>query len=165
MHAERESRTAGRFFPVARWGARAFTLDRVSGALGIGGARKSGICTTGGTWRTLAHGVLAQVPWIPEDRYVITVKLDQPGFAGFEPFAATPQELQNLRATLKTRRGIVAPLEPSSPGLAPARPSISIFRGRSTALLCLASARCGGIQCTGRLRGVQQVRLDPEFLH
>jgi hypothetical protein len=54
---------------------------------------------------------LAQAPRIPEDRYVITVKLDQPGFAGFEPFAATQARTPNLRATLKTRRGIVAPLE------------------------------------------------------
>src|SRR5260221_8840559 len=54
---------------------------------------------------------LAQAPRIPADRYVITVKLDQPGFTGFEPFAATPARTPNLRATLKTRRGIVAPLE------------------------------------------------------
>jgi hypothetical protein len=54
---------------------------------------------------------LAQASRIPADRYVITVKLDQPGFAGFEPFAATPARIPNLRATLKTRRGIVAPLE------------------------------------------------------
>jgi hypothetical protein len=60
--------------------------------------------------RTLA-AFLAQAPRIPGDRYVITVKLDQPGFAGFEPFAATPARSPDLRATLKTRRGVVAPLE------------------------------------------------------
>jgi hypothetical protein len=54
---------------------------------------------------------LAQAPRLPEDRYVITVKLDQPGFAGFEPFAVAPARTPYLRATLKTRRGAVAPLE------------------------------------------------------
>jgi hypothetical protein len=53
----------------------------------------------------------APAPRIPADRYVITVKLDQPGFVGFEPFAATPARTPDLRATLKTRRGMVAPLE------------------------------------------------------
>jgi hypothetical protein len=53
----------------------------------------------------------AQAPRLPADRYVITVKLDQPGFVGFEPFAVTPAGSPDLRATLKTRRGIVAPLE------------------------------------------------------
>jgi hypothetical protein len=53
----------------------------------------------------------AQAPRIPADRYVITVKLDQPGFVGFEPFAVTPAGSPGLRATLKTRRGTVAPLE------------------------------------------------------
>jgi hypothetical protein len=53
----------------------------------------------------------ARAPRLPEDRYVITVKLEQPGFAGFEPFAVTPAGSPDLRATLKTRRGTVAPLE------------------------------------------------------
>jgi hypothetical protein len=53
----------------------------------------------------------AQAPRLPADRYVITVKLEQPGFVGFEPFAVTPAGSPDLRATLKTRRGIVAPLE------------------------------------------------------
>ena len=53
----------------------------------------------------------AQAPRLPADRYVITVKLDQPGFVGFEPFAVTRAGGPDLRATLKTRRGTVAPLE------------------------------------------------------
>ena len=53
----------------------------------------------------------AQTPRLPADRYVITVRVDQPGFAGFEPFAVLPAGTPNLRATLKTRRGTVAPLE------------------------------------------------------
>jgi hypothetical protein len=53
----------------------------------------------------------AQAPRLPADRYVITVKLEQPGRAGFEPFAVTPAGNPILRAMLKTRRGTVAPLE------------------------------------------------------
>lgn len=53
----------------------------------------------------------AQAPRLPADRYVITVKLEQPGRVGFEPFAVTPAGKPVLRATLKTRRGTVAPLE------------------------------------------------------
>jgi len=53
----------------------------------------------------------AQAPRLPADRYVITVKLEQPGHAGFEPFAVTPAGKPILRAALKTRRGTVAPLE------------------------------------------------------
>jgi hypothetical protein len=53
----------------------------------------------------------AQEPRVPADRYVITVKLEQPGRAGFDPFAVTPAAKPKLHATLKTRRGTVAPLE------------------------------------------------------
>jgi hypothetical protein len=53
----------------------------------------------------------AQAPRLPAERYVISVKLEQPGRAGFEPFAVTPAGKPVLRATLKTRRGTVAPLE------------------------------------------------------
>src|SRR6516162_2219178 len=53
----------------------------------------------------------APAPRLPADRYVITVKLEQPGFVGFEPFAVTPAGSPALHATLKTRRGTVAPLE------------------------------------------------------
>jgi hypothetical protein len=50
-------------------------------------------------------------PRLPADRYVITVKLEHPGRKDFEPFAVTPTGKPVLVATLKTRRGIVAPLE------------------------------------------------------
>jgi hypothetical protein len=53
----------------------------------------------------------AQAPRLPADRYVITVKLEQPGRVDFEPFVVTPGGKPALRATLKTRRGTVAPLE------------------------------------------------------
>lgn len=50
-------------------------------------------------------------PRLPADRYVITVKLEHPGRENFEPFGATPAGKPVLVAKLKTRRGIVAPLE------------------------------------------------------
>ena len=53
----------------------------------------------------------APTPRLPADRYVITVKLEEPGRKSFEPFAVTPAAKPVLVATLKTRRGIVAPLE------------------------------------------------------
>lgn len=53
----------------------------------------------------------AQAPRLPADRYVITVKLEQPGRVGFEPLAVTPRGKPVLRAALKTRRGTVSPLE------------------------------------------------------
>ena len=53
----------------------------------------------------------AQALRVPGDRYVITVKLEQPGRASFDPFAVTPARKPVLHATLKTRRGTVAPLE------------------------------------------------------
>lgn len=53
----------------------------------------------------------AQAPRVPADRYVITVRVDHPGFAGFEPFAVLSGKNPNLRATLKTRHGSVAPAE------------------------------------------------------
>ena len=53
----------------------------------------------------------APPPRLPADRYVITAKVEQAGFTGFEPFAITPAGKPALHAKLKTRRGTVAPLE------------------------------------------------------
>jgi hypothetical protein len=53
----------------------------------------------------------APAPRLPIDRYVITVKLEQPGHTGFEPFLVTPAGKPLLQATLKTPHGTVAPLE------------------------------------------------------
>jgi hypothetical protein len=53
----------------------------------------------------------APPPRIPPDRYVITVKVEQPGRAAFEPFVITPAGKPELRATLKTHQGTVSPLE------------------------------------------------------
>ena len=60
------------------------------------------------------HGTAAfqaPTPRLPADRYVITVKLEQPGRKSFEPFTVTPAGKPVLVATLKTRLGIVMPLE------------------------------------------------------
>jgi hypothetical protein len=53
----------------------------------------------------------APAPHLPVDRYVITVKLEQASRKDFEPFALTSAGQPVLVATLKTRRGIVAPLD------------------------------------------------------
>ena len=50
-------------------------------------------------------------PRLPVDRYVITVKLEHAGRKDFDPFAVTPAGKPVLVASLKTRCGIVAPLE------------------------------------------------------
>ena len=50
-------------------------------------------------------------PRLPADRYVITVKLEQPGRKSFEPFTVTSAGKPVLVATLKTRSGLVRPLE------------------------------------------------------
>ena len=53
----------------------------------------------------------APSPRFPSDRYVITVKLEQPGRKTFEPFTVTPAGKPVLVATLKTPHGLVTPLE------------------------------------------------------
>src|SRR5256886_459760 len=53
----------------------------------------------------------APPPRLPADRYVVTAVLERPGGKGFDPFAVTPAGKPVLVAKLKTRRGIVVPLE------------------------------------------------------
>ena len=72
----------------------------------------------------------AQAPRVPTDRYVVTVKLEQPGFAGFEPFTVTSSGEPDLRATLKTRTGTVTPLEIEFTG-AGANSSVHFFFPRT----------------------------------
>jgi hypothetical protein len=72
----------------------------------------------------------AQAPRVPPDRYVVTVKLEQPGFAGFEPFTVTSAGEPDLRATLKTRAGTVTPLEIEFTG-AGANSSVHFFFPRT----------------------------------
>jgi hypothetical protein len=109
----------------------------------------------------------APAPRLPADRYVITVKLEQPGFVAFEPFAITPAGNPDLRATLKTRRGTVVPLEIEFTGT-----------GTSSSVHFFFPRTVGGARLLGpgldvaefALRGVgftvhSKFRLDPEFLY
>lgn len=72
----------------------------------------------------------AQAPRVPADRYVVTVKLEQPGFTGFDPFTVTSAGEPDLRATLKTRTGTVTPLEIEFTG-AGANSSVHFFFPRT----------------------------------
>jgi len=109
----------------------------------------------------------AQAPRLPADRYVITVKLEQPGFVGFEPFAVTPARSPDLRATLKTRRGTVAPLEIEFTGTGTSS-SVHFFFPRTLDGAPLLGPGLDAAEFT--LRGASfavhsKFTLDPEFLH
>jgi hypothetical protein len=109
----------------------------------------------------------AQAPRLPAERYVITVKLEQPGRAGFEPFAVTPAGKPVLRATLKTRRGTVVPLEVEFTG-AGTSSSAHFFFPRTLDGAPLLGPGRDSAQFT--LLGVgfvvrSKFALDPEFLH
>ena len=109
----------------------------------------------------------AQAPRLPADRYVITVKLEQPGFVGFEPFAVTPAGSPDLRATLKTRRGTVAPLEIEFTGTGTSS-SVHFFFPRTLDGAALLGPGLDAAEFT--LRGASftvhsKFTLDPEFLH
>ena len=108
----------------------------------------------------------ARTPRLPADRYVITVKLEQPGGPGFEPFAVTPGGKPVLRATLKTRRGTVAPLEVEFTG-AGTNSSAHFFFPRTLDGAPLLGA--GRDSAEFKLQGVgfavrSKFTLDPEFL-
>ena len=116
--------------------------------------------------RTLTR-FLAQAPRLPADRYVITVKLDQPGFTGFEPFAVLPAGSPNLLATLKTRRGIVAPLEIEFTGTGTSA-SVHFYFPRTLDGAPLLGAGVDTAEFSLRGAGFaaqSKFRLDPEFLH
>lgn len=109
----------------------------------------------------------AQSPRLPAERYVITVKLEQPGRAGFEPFTVTPAGKPVLRATLKTRRGTVAPLEVEFTGVGVSSAAHFFFPrtldgapllgpGRDSAQFTLLGVGFA-VRC--------KFTLDPEFLH
>jgi len=109
----------------------------------------------------------AQAPRLPADRYVITAKLEQPGFVGFEPFAVTPAGSPDLRATLKTRRGTVAPLEIEFTGTGTSS-SVHFFFPRTLDGAALLGPGLDAAEFT--LRGVgfavhTKFTLDPEFLY
>jgi hypothetical protein len=108
----------------------------------------------------------APAPRLPADRYIITVKLEEPGRAGFEPFAVTPAGKPLLRATLKTRRGTVAPLEVEFTG-AGANSSVHFFFPRTLDGAPLLGP--GRDSAEFKIEGAgfaarSKFTLDPEFL-
>ena len=108
----------------------------------------------------------AQAHRVPAERYVITVKVEQPGRAGFEPFAATTAVRPALRATLKTRRGTVAPLEVEFTGTG-ASSSVHFFFPRALDGAPLLGPDRDSAEFS--LQGVSfavrsKFTLDPEFL-
>jgi hypothetical protein len=109
----------------------------------------------------------AQAPRLPADRYVITVKLEQPGFVGFEPFAVTPASSPDLRATLKTRRGTVTPLEVEFTGTG-ANSSVHFFFPRTLDGAPLLGPERDSAEFTLRGAGFavhSKFTLDPEFVY
>jgi len=109
----------------------------------------------------------AQAPRLPADRYVITVKLEQPGFDGFDPFAVTPAGSPELRATLKTRRGTVAPLEIEFTGTGTSS-SVHFFFPRTLDGAPLLGPEVSTAEFALRGAGFavhSKFRLDPELLH
>ena len=109
----------------------------------------------------------ARAPRLPADRYVLTVKVDQPGFVGFEPFAVTPARTPDLRATLKTRRGTVAPLEIEFTGTG-TNSAVHFFFPRTLDGAPLLGPGPDAAEFTIRGAGFavdSKFKLDPEFLH
>jgi hypothetical protein len=109
----------------------------------------------------------APAPRLPAERYVITVKLEQAGRAGFEPFTVTTAGKPDLRATLKTRRGTVAPLEVEFTGTGSSA-SVHFFFPRTLDGAPLLGTERDSAEFT--LSGVSfsvrsKFTLDPEFLH
>jgi hypothetical protein len=109
----------------------------------------------------------AQAPRLPADRYVITVKLEQPGFVGFDPFVVTPAGSPDLRATLKTRRGTVAPLEIEFTGTGTSS-SVHFLFPRTLDGVPLLGPEIDAAEFT--MRGVgfavhSKFKLDQEFLY
>lgn len=115
------------------------------------------------------HGTAAfqaPTPRLPADRYVITVKLEQPGRKSFEPFAVTPAGKPVLVATLKTRLGIVVPLEVEFTGTG-ATSSVHFFFPRTLDGAPLLGPRRDGAEFTLRGAGFavhSKFTFDPEFL-
>ena len=108
----------------------------------------------------------AQAPRLPVDRYVITVKLEQAGRAGFEPFTVTTVGKPDLRATLKTHRGTVAPLEVEFTGTGSSA-SVHFFFPRTLDGAPLLGPERDSAEFS--LRGAafavrSKFALDPEFL-
>jgi hypothetical protein len=108
----------------------------------------------------------AQAPRLPADRYVITVKLEQPGRAGFEPFAVTPAGKPVLHATLKTPRGTVATLEVELTGAGTSSAAHFLFPRTLDGVPLLGPGRNSAeFSLQGASFAVHsKFTLDPEFL-
>jgi hypothetical protein len=105
-------------------------------------------------------------PRLPVDRYVITVKLEQPGRKSFEPFTVRPAGKPVLVATLKTRRGLVRPLEVEFTGTG-ATSSVHFFFPRILDGAALLGPRRDWAEFTLQGAGFAvhcKFTLDPEFL-
>ena len=108
----------------------------------------------------------APSPRFPSDRYVISVKLEQPGRKSFEPFTVTPAGKPVLVATLKTHRGFVRPLEVEFTGTG-ATSSVHFFFPRTLDGAALLGPGRDGAEFTLRGAGFAlhcKFTLDPEFL-
>jgi hypothetical protein len=109
----------------------------------------------------------AETPRLPADRYVITVKVEQPGRAGFEPFAVTPAGKPVLRATLKTSHGTVSPLEVEFTGTG-ANSSVHFFFPRTLDGTPLLGTGRDAAEFSLQGRGFavrNKFALESEFLH
>lgn len=108
----------------------------------------------------------APAPRLPADRYVITVKVEEAGRKGFEPFTITPSGKPVFVATLKTRRGIVVPLEVEFTG-AGASSSVHYFFPRTLDGTSLLGPGRDWAEFTLLAAGFAvhtKFTLDPEFL-
>jgi len=109
----------------------------------------------------------APAPRVPTERYVITVKLEQAGRAGFEPFTITTAGKSDLRAALKTHRGTVAPLEVEFGGTGSSAAVHFFFPRTLDGAPLLGPERdsaefiLSGVSFSVR----SKFTLDPEFLH
>ena len=113
-----------------------------------------------------AAGFQAPSPRLPADRYVITVKVEEAGRKGFEPFTVTQASKPVFVATLKTRRGIVAPLEVEFTG-AGASSSVHYFFPRTLDGAPLLGPGRDWVEFTLLAAGFAvhtKFTFDPEFL-
>ena len=109
----------------------------------------------------------AGTPRLPADRYVITVKLEEPGRAGFEPFAVTTAGKPVLHATLKTSHGTVEPLEVEFTGTG-ASSSVHFFFPRTVEGTPLLGAGRDSVEFSMRgsdFRVRSKFALEHEFVH
>ena len=99
-------------------------------------------------------------PRLPEDRYVITVKITRPGESSPHLFGGLPEEALKRQARLKTPLGEVAPAEVESSGMG-ASAAVHFFFPRTQNGQPLASSE--ELRTEFRIKG-QHVRLKTKFV-